>query len=141
MAKKRINYRPGKAQARMGLVVGVLFIIIGVTVVIPATLLSGFSPAALFGLVWTGMAVYTTVVNAKVVFGKEEETQEYFGGYVITEEEPAPPAQSTGETHDHIPSMALDTQRRLEQLQKLKEAGLVTDAEYTEKRREILREL
>ena len=140
MAKKRINYRPGKAQARMGLVVGVLFIIIGVTVVIPATLLSGFSPAALFGLVWTGMAVYTTVVNAKVAFGKEEETQEYFGGYVITEEEPARPADES-ETHDHIPSMALDTQKRLEQLQKLKEAGLITDAEYTEKRREILREL
>lgn len=138
MARKRINYRPGKAQARMGLVVGVLFIFIGLGVVIPATLASGFFPAALFGLVWTGIAVYNTVINAKVVFGKEEETQEYFGGYVISEEEPAPGA---GETHDHIPSMALDTQKRLEQLEKLKEAGLVTEAEYTEKRREILREL
>lgn len=140
MARKRINYRPGKAQARMGLVVGVLFIFIGLGVVIPATLASGFFPAALFGLVWTGIAVYNTVVNAKVAFGKEE-TQEYFGGYVISEEEPARPAGEATETHDHIPSMALDTQRRLEQLQKLKEAGLITDAEYTEKRREILREL
>lgn len=140
MARKRINYRPGKAQARMGLVVGVLFIFIGLGVVIPATLASGFFPAALFGLVWTGIAVYNTVINAKVAFGKEEETQEYFGGYVISEEEPAAPADES-ETHDHIPSMALDTQRRLEQLQKLKEAGLITDAEYTEKRREILREL
>ena len=52
-----------------------------------------------------------------------------------------PVSPPPGEPHDHIPSMALDTQRRLEQLQKLKEAGLVTDAEYTEKRREILREL
>lgn len=141
MAKKRINYRPGKAQARMGLVVGVLFIFIGLGVVIPATLASGFFPAALFGLAWTGIAIYNTVINAKVAFGKEEETQEYFGGYVITEEEPAKPAGDAVETHDHIPSMALDTQRRLEQLQKLKEAGLITDAEYTEKRREILREL
>lgn len=141
MARKRINYRPGKAQARMGLVVGVLFIFIGLGVVIPATLASGFFPAALFGLVWTGIAVYNTVINAKVAFGKEEETQEYFGGYVISEEEPAAPAGDAAETHDHIPSMALDTQRRLEQLQKLKEAGLITDAEYTEKRREILREL
>lgn len=141
MARKRINYRPGKAQARMGLVVGVLFIFIGLGVVIPATLASGFFPAALFGLVWTGIAIYNTVINAKVVFGKEEETQEYFGGYVISEEEPPAPAGDESETHDHIPSMALDTQRRLEQLQKLKEAGLITDAEYTEKRREILREL
>lgn len=141
MAKKRINYRPGKAQARMGLVVGVLFIIIGVTVVIPATLFSGFSPAALFGLVWTGMAVYTTVINAKVVFGKEEETQDYFGGYVISEEEPARPAGDTSETHDHIPSTALDARKRLEQLESLKQAGLVTEAEYREKRREILEQL
>ena len=141
MARKRINYRPGKAQARMGLVVGILFIFIGLGVVIPATLASGFFPAALFGLVWTGIAVYNTVINAKVAFGKEEETQDYFGGYVISEEEPPAPTGDESETHDHIPSMALDPQRRLEQLQKLKEAGLITDAEYAEKRREILREL
>lgn len=140
MAKKQINYRPGKAQARMGLVVGILFIFIGVTVVIPATLFSGFSPAALFGLVWTGMAVYTTVINAKVVFGKEEETRDYFGGYTITEEEPTPKS-AAGETHDHIPSMALDAQKRLEQLENLRSAGLVTEEEYKEKRREILNDL
>ncbi len=136
MARKNIHYRPGKAQARMGLVVGGIFILIGLCVVIPT-----FGP---FGLLWTGIAIYNTVINAKVVFGSEEDTKDYFGGYVVTEEEPAQPAkpaQSADEGHDHIPSMALDAQKRLEQLESLKTAGLITEAEYQEKRREILEEL
>ena len=34
-----------------------------------------------------------------------------------------------------------DLQKRLEQLESLKTAGLITEAEYQEKRREILEEL
>ncbi len=141
MARKNINYRPGKAQARMGLVVGILFVLIGVCVVIPTTVggMGGFG--LLFGLAWTGIAVYNVVVNAKAAFGSEEEVREYFGGYVVTEEESAKPAQGAGEDHDHIPSMALDAQKRLEQLQNLKNAGLITEAEFTAKRQEILEEL
>lgn len=139
MARKNINYRPGKAQARMGLVVGVIFVFIGICVLIPSTLVSGFFPAVLFGLAWTGIAIYNVVVNAKVAFGSEEDVKEYFGGYVVTEEDSAPAAPR--EDHDHIPSMALDAQKRLEQLQNLKNAGLITEAEFTAKRREILEEL
>ena len=41
-------------------------------------------------------------------------------------------------THDHIPSTALDAGERLKQLEDLKKAGLITQEEYQEKRREIL---
>jgi len=44
------------------------------------------------------------------------------------------------ETHDHIPSMALSREKRLEQLKALREAGLVDDREYRQRRREILEE-
>ena len=41
------------------------------------------------------------------------------------------------EEHDHIPSMALDTKERLEQLETLRKAGLLTWEEYQAKRKEI----
>ena len=44
-------------------------------------------------------------------------------------------------THDHIPSTALDAGERLKQLEDLKKAGLITQEEYQEKRREILSRL
>ena len=44
------------------------------------------------------------------------------------------------EEHDHIPSMALDTKERLEQLETLRKAGLLTWEEYQAKRKEIERE-
>ncbi len=43
--------------------------------------------------------------------------------------------------HQHISSIGPDPQKRLEQLECLKEAGLVTREEYDQKRKEILSEL
>ena len=51
------------------------------------------------------------------------------------------PSSPSPETHDHIPSTALDAKERLEQLESLKQAGLITDGEYREKREEILKNL
>ena len=51
------------------------------------------------------------------------------------------PASPAPEPHDHIPSTALDAKSRLEQLESLKAAGLVTQEEYRKKREEILRGL
>ena len=45
------------------------------------------------------------------------------------------------ETHNHISSIGPDPKDRLEQLESLKSAGLITDREYKEKRAEILEEL
>lgn len=143
--KRNIRYKPSKASAAMSLVVGVVFIIIGLTMVIPATFGSGFLPVSLFGLLWTGLAAAMTVINARYLFGKGDNAN-FFGGYEITDEEPEKPADKwdaalSGETHDHIPTTALDAKARLEQLETLKEAGLLTKEEYDQKRREILRGL
>lgn len=48
-------------------------------------------------------------------------------------EEDPPPAES----HDHIPSTALEKDEKLEQLKVLLEAGLIDREEYEQKRREI----
>ena len=56
----------------------------------------------------------------------------------VTGEEPSSPAP---EDHDHIPTPPLDAKERLEQLESLKTAGLITQAEYEEKRRDILSRL
>ena len=129
MARRRVRVKPGKAQSTMGFVVGIVFVLIGLFMVIPVF--------GLFGLLWTGMAVAITVVNGLNAFGKKGvPTME-----IYSEEEDDEVPSPAREDHDHIPSTALTTQERLEQLQTLKEAGLLTDEEYRNKREEILREL
>lgn len=132
MRKRRVTYRPSKAQGAFGVTVGVVFVIIGLFMVIPV-----FGP---FGILWTLIAVGITAMNAYQAFGKG------YAGPQITIEEDEESRQGTSsfpeaEKHDHISSTSLDAKERLEQLRELKEAGLITDSEYREKREEILKEL
>lgn len=55
MAPKKIKVKPGKTQAKMGFVVGILFVILGCVVVIPTF--------GLFGVIWTGVAVMIAFIN------------------------------------------------------------------------------
>ena len=128
MSRKRVRVKPGKAQSTVSFVVGLAFVLVGLVMVVPT-----FGP---FGLLWTGVAVAITVINGLNAFGKKGvPTME-----IYSEEDDEAPSPAR-EDHDHIPSTALTTQERLEQLQTLKEAGLLTDEEYRNKREEILREL
>lgn len=132
MRRRRVTYRPSKAQGAFGVAVGVVFVIIGLVMVIPS-----FGP---FGILWTLIAVGITAMNAYQAFGKG------YAGPEITIEEDEEPRRGTSsspapETHDHIPSTALDVKGRLEQLKELKEAGLLTQEEYDKKRQEILKGL
>ena len=133
MRRRRVTYRPSKAQGAFGMVWGGIFILIGLFVVIPT-----FGP---FGILWTLAAVAITAMNGYQAFGKT-----YKGPEITIEEDSAQmpdghPSSPAPETHDHIPSTALDAKQRLEQLESLKQAGLITDGEYREKREEILKHL
>ena len=141
--KKRymVRYKPAtkteKAMLRgMGLFhafFGAVFALIALTAIIPS--------AGLIGLLFLAAGVFFAVNGVLVALGKtgligrsyqiEEEAEDGMGPMT------SPPV----ETHDHIPSTALDAKRRLEQLESLKTAGLISDQEYREKRSEILREL
>ena len=116
--RKRITYRPNKAGGILGGVVGCIFVLIGIFFVIPG--------AGLFGVFWTLVALGITIANLYAAFGKK-----YMGPEIYMEEE--------------IPSAAAgtmtDAKARLEQLQQLLDAGLITKQEYEEKREEILRGL
>ena len=129
--KRRVTYRPSKANGALSAVVGGIFVLIGLFVVIPVF--------GVFGILWTLVALGIAAGNAYQTFGKK-----YVGPEIrIEDEEPVQRTVSPPlvETHDHIPSTALDAKRRLEQLESLKTAGLIDDREYREKRQEILKDL
>ena len=127
--KKRVTYRPSKAQGAFGVVWGGVFILIGLFVVIPV-----FGP---FGILWTLAAVAITVMNGYQAFVKN-----YAGPEIhIEEEDPAQGEAPSPQSHDHISSTALSPKQRLEQLETLKGAGLLTDQEYKQKRQEIVKNL
>lgn len=131
MKRRRVTYRPSKAQGAFGVTVGVVFVIIGLFMVIPIF--------GLFGVLWTLVAVGITAMNAYQAFGKG-----YAGPQITIEEDEEPsraPSSHASETHDHIPSTSLDVKGRLQQLKELKEAGLLSQEEYDKKRQEILKGL
>ena len=78
-------------------------------------------------------------VGYDVETGVEEETIVGLMDEVLEKHEESP--SSAPQSHDHIPSTALNAKERLEQLQSLKDGGLITQAEYDQKRQEILRGL
>ena len=69
MKRRRVTYRPNKAQGALGVVFGVIFIAIGLFVVTPV-----FGP---FGLLWTLMAVGITAAN-----GYQAALEIAYGNYV-----------------------------------------------------------
>lgn len=128
--KKRVTYRPSKAQGAFGVVWGGIFVLIGLFVVIPTF--------GAFGLLWTFAAIAITGMKAYQAFGKGCAGPEIH----IEEDEDGPTAAySVPEPHEHIPFTAPDAKVRLEQIKTLKDAGFITDREYEEKRRAILKEL
>ena len=134
--KRHIKYRPNKAVGAFGVVWGCVFILIGLPVVIP-----GFGAV---GVLWTLLAVVITVVNGYQAFGKK-----YIGPDITIEDEETKPARPDpsfdprAADHEHITeaSYGHTPQKRMEQLETLKEAGLITEEEYREKRKEILGDL
>ena len=122
--KKRVTYRPSKASGVLSGVVGAIFVLLGIFVVIP--------DFGLFGLLWTGIALAITVANLYHAFGTK-----YMGPEIrIEEDEPEP----RPEAPEAAPERAAgpDAKTRLEQLARLKEAGLLTEEEYRDKRKEII---
>ena len=146
-----VQYQPtGPARAvrrAVGVVqaiFGSVFVIIALTQIIPTAGLFGLPFLAVGGL-FVVVGIITAVskngmaqrVGYDLETGVEEETIVGMMEEVASEETYSP----TPETHDHIPSTALDAKDRLEQLKSLKEAGLLTQEEYDRKRKQILDQL
>lgn len=120
MAPKRIEVKPGKTQSKIGFIVGIIFVLIGCFVVIPT--------AGSFGVVWTVMAGIITFTNYKNGFSDDG---------VATHEIIIDDGTEIG----HSRSDEEDIETRLVKLNSLYEQKLITQEEYDEKRKELLKEL
>ena len=122
MRRKRVTYRPSKSEAAFGGVAGGIFVLIGLFVVIPT-----FGP---FGILWTLFAVAITGMNLYQAFGKG-----YVGPEIHIEED------DEGTCETPAPVGGVSAQDRLTELRALYDQRLITQEEYEEKRREILKDL
>ena len=116
--RRRVTYRPSKAQSAFSAVVSGIFVLIGIVFVIPTV--------GAFGVLWTLIAAVGAVMSAYHAFGKG-----YIGPEIHIEDEGA-------RTEKEVD---LNAKSRLEQLESLRSAGLIDEQEYREKRREILERL
>ena len=123
---KKIRVKPGKAQSAVGLVTGLIFCLIGVTIVIPS--------AGLFGVFWTAIAAVITVTNGiNALSDKGVSSHEI----IIENEE----RQESKSEHSETETLEKDIRERLDAAKALYEAGTITGEEYEAKRKEILKRL
>lgn len=125
---KRWRVRPSAASRRMSrlaavpfTVVAALFVLLGVTVVIP-------SGAGAFGYVWTGMACCFLGVGLFLLFSRDGTAHM---GVDVEEAQDAFPDEP-------LPEQPGATAAKLEELQDLYVRGLITREEYDEKKQDIL---
>jgi hypothetical protein len=111
---KRGRVRPSKGSSIAGMIVGMIFIIIGLT--------TGIARAGLFGVFWTLGVVVLTGFHAYNFFS-EKGFSEYQVDVEVTD-----PYQVKEESFDG----------KLRKLKVLKDDGLLNEEEYEEKRKEIL---
>ena len=121
MAKK-IQVRAQKFPLLMNCFVGVLFVLLGIFVVIPAS--------GLFGVVWTLVAAAILANGTYHLLKRGAATSEI---YITDTEEP--------DGGSGRPYKSLDTEERLTALRDLYDRRLITHEEYEAKRAEILKEL
>ena len=108
---KKVRIKPGRTQSMVGFAVGILFCFIGIFVIIPVF--------GLFGIVWTLMAVIITITNAVNAFTDKGVTSHEI---IIDDDEES-------------------IESRLRAAEELYNAGTITEDEYEEKRKEILKDL
>ena len=127
--RKRVTYRPSKAGGVFALIAGLIFVGIGCFVVIPV-----FGP---FGVFWTLIAVVITGAGAYQAFSGK-----YIGPEIhIEDDEPASGDRRFREEPRSQAPVDLNAKARLEQLESLRASGLLTEAEYQQKREDVLRSL
>lgn len=108
---KRVRVKPTKGQATISLIIGVIFVIIGVVSAIPS---SGF-----LGVIWTVLAMISVGVSAYNIFSDK--------GIASADIE--------------IQDGQNDIESRLRNLDELYQKGLISRLEYDEQRRKIIEEI
>ncbi|MBF4694218.1 SHOCT domain-containing protein [Fusibacter ferrireducens] len=110
---RRSRVKPSKSQSIIGMVMGIVFVIIGI---------SQLRLFGLFGVIWTLAALGITIMHAYNVFS--EKGISTFEMDIETMDSQAPKSE--------------DFETRMRQLNALKEDGLISEAEFEAKRKTIL---
>jgi hypothetical protein len=103
--------KPSKGQSFIGMIAGIIFVMIGITMVIPN--------AGLFGYAWTGIAVIITIANATNAFSDRG-----IANYEINVEE-------------HLTKEVDDFEVKLRKLNKLRNDGIITENEFIKQKEKI----
>jgi len=119
---KGIRVKPSKPASLFGMIVGIVFVLIGLFIVIPS--------AGMFGVFWTMIAVGITGFQA----------YNFFGHKGVASWEIDIDTGTNAETNNQSTSVSGNFETRLRKLNRLKEDGLITEEEFQKKREEILRE-
>lgn len=138
MQRRRITYRPNQVQGKswISVIWGVILLIVGFGTIM--------SISVGIGAVWTAFAVFLIVNGIRKALApknasKLDDSAEEFVSRIQNKTNNKKTVRSKQETHDHIPSTALDVEARLEQLRSLKEAGLLDDAEYEQRKEKLFK--
>lgn len=138
MQRRRITYRPNQAQGKswISVIWGVILLIVGFGTMM--------STSAALGAVWTLVAVLLIVNGIRKALApknasKLDDSVEKVVSRIQNKSPEKKTVRSKQETHDHIPSTALDVEARLEQLRSLKEAGLMDNAEYEQRKEKLFK--
>lgn len=138
MQRRRITYRPNQVQGKswISVIWGVILLIVGFGTIM--------SISVGIGAVWTAFAVFLIVNGickalAPKNASKLDDSVEEFVSRVQNKTNNKKTVRSKQETHDHIPSTALDVEARLEQIRSLKEAGLLDNAEYEQRKQKLFK--
>ena len=96
------------------------------------------------GAVWTLVAVFLIVNGARKALApknasKLDDSVEEAVSRIRNKIPEKKTVRSKQELHDHIPSQAPSVQERLEQLRSLKEAGLMDNAEYEQRKKKLFK--
>jgi hypothetical protein len=113
----KARIRPSQSISAIGMIVGIIFVIIGLFIVIPNV--------GLFGVVWTLVALGGVIYSAVNTFserGISTEVVDFEGDLDKQKDE-------------------VSVESRLQTLESLKQKGLVSEQEYNQQREKILKEL
>ena len=120
--RTRGRVRPSKPLSALAMLVGILFVLVGVFFLIPHL--------GWFGIIWTLVAGAITAYHALNVFSERGVAHEVVDFDISTVESARPPAPN-----------ADSAEQRLKNLESLREKGLLRDDEYEMQRRKILDQL
>ena len=138
MQRRRITYRPNQVQGKswISVIWGVILLIVGFGTIM--------SISVGIGAVWTAFAVFLIVNGIRKALApknasKLDDDLEEVVSRIQNKSPEKKTVRSKQETHDHIPSTALDIEARLEQLRSLKEAGLLDNEEYEQRKEKLFK--